>query len=193
MNTLRTFIALEIPPAIQKAIAFQVSRLQTLPGNGAVRWVSPGNIHLTLKFLGDVSPSNLDLLKQMLANEASLHPGFAIQVGTLGCFPNLRRPRTLWVGLTAPRELASLQRGIEHATARLGYTPEDRAFSPHLTIGRVREQATSIELQSLRAMLEQEKFGELGASHIGAIHLFKSELKPGGSIYTRLYTANLAS
>ena len=104
--------------------------LRNTVGKTTVRWVAPENIHLTLKFLGDVSPSNLDLLKQMLATEATRHRCFQVEVGKLGIFPTSRQPRVIWVGLDGPPDLSALQRGVEAFTERLGYTPEGRAFSP---------------------------------------------------------------
>ncbi len=97
-------------------------------GDGLIRWVPPHNVHLTLKFLGDVSPSNLDLIEQMLLKEASQFAAFDMQVEGLGAYPNVRRARVLWVGLKAPAELLSLQRAIEAAAARLGYESEERGF-----------------------------------------------------------------
>jgi 2'-5' RNA ligase len=133
----------------------------------------------------------VDILKQMLTLEANQHPGFTIQVGTLGCFPNPRHPRIIWVGLQAPAGLNALQHNIESAAAKLGYPREERPFSPHLTIGRVRESVTTTELQSLRAALEDNQVGTLGKMAVKTIELFKSDLKPGGAIYTRLHTALL--
>jgi 2'-5' RNA ligase len=192
MNTIRAFIAIEIPAEIQKGIARNIADLKKNAGKSTVRWVSTENIHLTLKFLGDISPVNVEYLQQMLASEANQHPGFEIQVGTFGCFPNPHRPRTLWVGLQTPPGLASLQRGIESAAAKLGYSPEERSFSPHLTIGRVRETATPVEIQALRAALETVKIGDLGKVQVNAVHLLKSDLQPGGAVYTRLLTAPLS-
>jgi RNA 2',3'-cyclic 3'-phosphodiesterase len=192
MNTIRAFIAIEIPVEIQKGIARNIADLKKNAGKSAVRWVATENIHLTLKFLGDVSPINVELIQQMLASEANQHPGFEIHVGTFGCFPNPHRPRTLWVGLQAPPELASLQRGIEAAAAKIGYTPEERSFSPHLTVGRVRETATPVEIQTLRAALETVKIGELGKVQVNTVHLLKSDLQPGGAVYTRLFSAPLS-
>ncbi len=97
----------------------------------------------------------------------------------------------LWVGLKAPPELGSLQRSIEAAAARLGYESEERDFSPHLTIGRVRQNASSGDLHKIRAALEDCRVGLLGSTTLDAIHLFKSELRPEGSVYTRLFSAPL--
>ncbi len=191
MGLLRAFLASELPADLQDAISTATADLHRALSNGLIRWVPAHNVHLTLKFLGDVSPSNLDLIKQMLVTEASQFTAFDVQVQGLGCYPNVRRPRVLWVGLEAPAELGSLQRAIEAAAARLGYEAEERGFSPHLTIGRVRQNASSTDLHRIRTCLESTHVGMLGTARVDAVHLFKSELRPEGSIYTRLFSAPL--
>ncbi len=191
MGLLRAFLAAEIPVSLQDHIHTATAGLHAALGDALVRWVPPHNVHLTLKFLGDVSPSNLDLIEQMLLKEASQFAAFDMQVEGLGAYPNLRRARVLWVGLKAPAELLSLQRAIEFAAARLGYESEERGFSPHLTIGRVRQNASSGDLQKIRLTLEGCRLGELGTVRVDALHLFKSELRPEGSLYTRLFSAPL--
>lgn len=190
MSLLRAFIAIDIPPEIKQAISSQTASLRKESGR-AVRWVDMKNIHLTLTFLGEVSGANLDLLTQTLRAECAQTASFTVSVEGLGCFPNPRRPRVLWIGLVAPPELSRLQRHVEASTTRLGYAPEDKPFSPHLTIGRVREQASPAELEILRSLLEQTTIASLGTFSIEEVHLYKSDLKPEGPIYTRLATARL--
>jgi 2'-5' RNA ligase len=156
-----------------------------------VRWVTPENIHLTLKFLGDISSAHTDLLERALKTEVGQCLPFEIDVDGLGVFPNVRRPRVIWIGLNAPADLARLQRNLETVTARLGYVSDDKPFSPHLTIGRIREQLSSDEARALRPALENAKVGLLGRFAVKSVHLFQSELKPGGPIYTCLSTAVL--
>jgi 2'-5' RNA ligase len=191
MSLLRAFLASEIPPSLQDAVESATSGLCKKLGPDLIRWVPARNIHLTLKFLGDVSPSNLDLIKQMLMTEAAQHPAFDVEVEGFGSYPTSRRPRVLWVGLNAPAALISLQHAIEAATARLGYASEERGFSPHLTIGRVRQNVSPPDLQKIRAALEETKVGRLGTARVDAVHLFKSELLPNGSVYTKLFSASL--
>lgn len=191
MALLRAFIASELPPALQDSIQTATAKLRETLGDGLIRWVPPHNVHLTLKFLGDVSTSSLELIKQMLVTEASQFAAFDALVEGLGCYPNVRRPRVLWVGLKAPAELVSLQRGIEAASARLGYESEERDFSPHLTIGRVRQNVSSSDVHRIRTAMESCHIGMLGTVQVDAVHLFKSELRPEGSIYTRLFSAPL--
>jgi len=195
MTLLRVFIALEIPLPIRQAISAQTESLRSTLGQ-IVRWVPIENMHLTLKFIGDISPANVDMFSQMLtaeaarARSASCAP-FRMQVGELGSFPTPRRARVIWIGIQAPAALDSLQHGIESAAARLGYEPETRPFSPHLTIGRVRQPVNTRDQQRVRAALERTQVGALGAAEISAVHLFKSDLQPTGSIYTRLFSAPL--
>lgn len=192
MNMLRAFIAIKLPVELQNAISRSIGQLKKASGNSCVRWVPEENIHLTLNFLGDVPPSNVDLIKQMLSAEANKHPRFQISVGRLGAFPNSKRPRIIWLGVEAPPELAVLQREIESGAARLGYPPEDRPFSPHLTLGRVRENISKSELTALCASLESTKIGVLGTPQVESIHLFKSDLLPSGAVYTQLFAVSLS-
>ena len=193
MKLLRAFIAVEIPPEIRKAIESERAPLREALNKSLVRWVPTGNMHLTLKFLGDVSPANVEMLSQMLSLEAGQHPAFEIQFGGLGVFPSPRRPRVIWIGIQAPAELEALQRGIEAATAKLGYPVEKRPFSPHLTIGRIKQQAGATGMQEIQTALDETKVGPLGIAPVTAVHLIKSDLKPTGAVYTRLHSAPLGT
>jgi RNA 2',3'-cyclic 3'-phosphodiesterase len=190
---LRAFIAVEILNGIQDAITQGTASLKNALPKPLVRWVAPHNVHLTLKFLGDVSPTTLQDLAGAIKVEAVSHGMFSISVGGLGAFPSPRRARVIWIGLEAPPALEALRRGVEAAAAHLGYAPEGRPFSPHLTIGRVEQNASAADLQRIRAALEATKVGLLGTQPVEALHIFKSDLQPGGSVYTHLYTMPLKS
>ena len=190
MSLLRAFIAVEIPAEIRQAVGEATAELQRVIGP-LVRWVPTQNMHLTLKFLGDVTPSNVDLLSQMVRAEAELFPCFDIHIGGLGSFPSLKRPRVIYIGIRGPVTLEALQRGIESASYRLGYESEERGFSPHLTLGRVKQGVTSTEQQLIRRALEETTIDSLGAARVNSVHLYKSDLKPSGSVYTRMYSAPL--
>jgi 2'-5' RNA ligase len=193
MSLLRAFIAIEIPEHVCDAIQKQTAHLRKILGNDLIHWVPTQNMHLTLKFLGDTTTAYLDFLKQLLAREAKSHPQFNLQLGGLGSFPNSRRPRLLWIGIHAPADLVSLQRSIETGTSRLGYEQEERAFSPHLSIGRVRQNINLPELQKVRTALDTIQLGNIGTARVDSIHLFKSDLLPGGSVYTKLFSAPLSN
>src|ERR1044071_1249338 len=190
MSLLRAFIAVELPLEIRKTVCTATSKLQNEIG-ALVRWVPIENMHLTLKFLGDVSPSNVELLSQMLRAEMELFNCFDLRLNGLGSFPNLKRPRVLYIGIQAPAALEALQRGIESASNRLGYGSEEPGFSPHLTIGRVKQNITATEQQTIRHALESTKIDLLGTARVNSVELFKSDLRPTGSVYTRLYSASL--
>jgi len=190
MNLLRTFIALEIPRELQQIIHKETAHLRNTIG-ALVRWVPPGNIHLSLKFLGNISPANLDILTQMIRAEAESCQSFVMQVNGLASFPSPKRPRVIYIGLQAPAELEALQHGIESATTRLGYESEDRGFSPHLTVGRVRQNISASDQQKIRRALEETQIDSLGTARVDSVHLFNSDLKPTGAVYTRLFSAPL--
>jgi len=192
MSLLRAFIALELPVRVCEAIQKQTDRLRQTLGDDFVRWVTTQNMHLTLKFLGDTSTSHLDFLKQMLLREAEAHSQFDLQFGGLGAFPTRRNPRLLWIGIHAPSDLVSLQRSVESGASRLGYKADERAFSPHLTIGRARQTASLSDLRRIRTTLDAIQLGNIDTARVDAVHLFKSDLQPGGSIYTKLFSAPLS-
>jgi 2'-5' RNA ligase len=131
------------------------------------------------------------MLSQMLRAEVDLFHCFELRFGKLDSFPNQKRPRVIYIGIQAPPTLEALQRGIESASHRLGYESEERSFSPHLTIGRVKQNVTATEQQTIRRALEETRIDSLGTARVDSVHLYKSDLKPTGSIYTRLYSAPL--
>jgi 2'-5' RNA ligase len=188
---LRSFIAIEIPTEIQTAILRETTNLRQTLKNSLIRWVSQENIHLTLKFLGDVSPANLDSLKDRLIQELHQIPVFDIMVSRMGAFPNPRRPRVLWVGVEAPKELTIIAQTIESVASHFGFIPETRPFSPHLTIGRVNQHASGNDLQQIRTGLEHTEVGYLGSATVRGIHIFRSDLRPSGAVYTQLNTIPL--
>ncbi len=192
MGLLRAFIAVELPQHLQSAIEKQTSRLRQTLGDQIIRWVPIQNMHLTLKFLGDIATSHVDFLKQLISQEAASHRQFDLQIGGLGSFPTSRRPRVLWAGLHAPADLASLQKSIESGTLRLGYEQDERAFSPHLTLGRVHQNINPADMQKIRTTLDTIQLGNIGTTRVDSIHLFKSDRLPNGAIYTKLFSAPLS-
>jgi len=192
MSLLRAFIAVEIPLDIRETVCKAITPLQKELGL-VVRWVPIENMHLTLKFLGDVSHANVEMLSQMVSAEADLFHCFELRLSGLGSFPNLKRPRVIFIGIQAPATLEALQRGIDSASRRLGYESEERGFSPHLTVGRVKHamHVTPAQQQMIRRALEETRIDSLGTARVDSVHLYKSDLQPTGSVYTRLYSAPL--
>lgn len=193
MSVIRAFIAINISPEIAQKLSVISEELQASLRGVPVRWVPVENIHLTLKFLGDVSESNLDLLKEMIESETARHAPFDISAGELGAFPSIRRPRVLWVNVQAPAELVALQRAIDNETARLGYDRENRPFSPHLTLGRVSRNANSSDAHRISEVLEGYKLSYIGAARIREVVLYRSDLYPTGAVYTAIFTGRLAA
>jgi len=192
MSVIRSFIAVDLPNTLNQSLEQASQHLQELLAGLPVRWVPVGNIHLTLKFLGDVSEKNIPMIQSILYTEAVNHHQFEISVGGFGVFPNPTRPRVLWVGVEAPDELINLQRRIDTETARLGYAPDQREFNPHLTFGRVSRNASTKQVRKISTLLKNHKISFLGAARIEDVTLFRSDLGPDGAVYSKIYTANLS-
>lgn len=190
MSRLRAFVAVELPLEIRQNVQHATSNLRRDTGS-LIRWVAMENMHLTLKFLGDIPSANVEVVTQMIHAQADSFNCFDIQLTGIGSFPSPKRPRVIYIGIQAPAALETFQRQLESATRRLGYDPEERAFAPHLTIGRVRQHVRADEQQRLRRALEESTIDSLGTARVNSVHLYKSDLKPNGPIYTKLYSANL--
>jgi len=187
METIRTFIAIPLPsPLLEKLTALQRKLEKQVPPR-SVRWVRVEGIHLTLKFLGDTSTGRLSDIKQALATVARHAPACTFTVEGLGCFPNPRRPRVVWVGVQEPTgRLAALQEAIEKVLIPFGYPPEGRGFTPHLTLGRIRRRTPRGDVAragKIVASTMVELLAEVPADHFA---LIRSVLKPTGAEYTVL-------
>jgi 2'-5' RNA ligase len=189
-SAIRAFIAIELPTGLQDQLGQIIAGLQTRTPR-AVRWVAARNIHLTLKFFGNVSPDNLAQLTRVIQNEAQRVKAFELTVGGLGAFPNKIHPRVLWIGISAPPPLTEIQLGIDRETERLGYQNEERGFSAHLTIGRVSQHASPSEVKQIAELLAHSTVGDLGAVQVTSLRLFRSDLQPGGAVYSPLFDARL--
>ncbi|MGD2251897.1 MAG: RNA 2',3'-cyclic phosphodiesterase [Anaerolineales bacterium] len=189
---MRTFVAIPLPDLIHRKLADLIGQLKEATPGGSVRWVRAGGIHLTLKFLGELGQREVGEVSRLLKEVVPQVAPFVMDVTGLGCFPNLRRPRVIWVGIEeSTGRLSKLQSRLEAGFDELGFEPEGRRFHPHLTLGRVRRGATPRDLQALRALLESETLRRLGEASVDQVCLFRSELRPTGAVYTRLTTARL--
>ncbi len=191
MSVIRAFIAADLPNDIREELSKVIRHLQHELRDVPIRWVPPQNIHLTLKFLGEVSQRNLPLLIELLQSEVAHHRPFEFGVGGLSAFPDVRRPRVIWVGVKGPKELHDLHYAVESATAKLGYARESRPFEPHLTLGRVSRNATPYKVRLVSEVLRRIQVGFLGSALVEEIYLYRSDLRPTGAVYTRLATAPL--
>ncbi len=188
---LRAFIAVELPPAARDAVEGVIRDLRARTGDG-VRWVRPEGVHLTLKFLGDIDAYTVPALSQALDRCAAPAAPFDLCLEGVGAFPNARRPRVVWVGLGGGLEaLLGLQQSIEGELEALGYARERRAFTPHLTLGRVRDRLPPTQGRALSEALGVVSVQPGVGMPVREVSLIKSDLRPSGAVYTRLHAAGL--
>jgi 2'-5' RNA ligase len=193
MNAVRAFIALELPKITRDALSEVQARLGQHAPRASVRWVKPDNIHLTLKFLGQVPTGQIEAISLALRRAVSVLHVFPFEVMRVGCFPDAQRPRIIWVGIDEPTgALHALQRSVESAIAPLGYPSEPRPFQPHLTLGRTARDVRPAELHKLGEIVMATRIGLIGHVHADEVVLFQSELVPSGSIYSALARFPLA-
>jgi len=179
---LRSFLAIELPEAILKRIGEVQQDLKSARAD--VRWVSPRNIHLTLKFFGNIEESQIDAITQAIEEPVRVTPSISITVKGIGAFPSLKNPRVIWIGLPDEKKvLVSIQRRLEGELQKIGFQPEDRPYHPHLTLGRMRSNRGKDELLKEMEKYREEEFGSF---HAERVVLFKSDLRPEGAVYTRL-------
>lgn len=184
---IRCFIAVPLDKDIKKEIASSTENLKKTGSD--VRWVSVENLHITLKFLGDTDEQILPLLKEKLSIIASSSRPFSLTLQGTGVFPDQRRPRVVWIDIKDHEELMRLQEEIEEVATSLGFSREDRPFSPHLTIGRVRSPRN---IAALLAALEKLKEKDFGNIDVRSVCLMKSELRSAGAQYETIMELNFA-
>jgi len=191
MEQIRAFIAIELPEALKAEIARLQEQLKAKSRTPA-RWVNPENIHLTLKFLGDIDSDTVDDILLAMGEAARGISSFHFSVKGLGVFPNPQRPRIIWVGLTGSLDkLTNLQQNIDNALDRLGLPREKRPFSPHLTIARIQDRATPAERQTVGQLIEGTEFSSRTDFNAATVYLIKSQLTREGPIYSQLGSVSL--
>jgi len=184
MSQIRSFIAIELSPIIKSKIEEIQSKLKSSTSD--VRWVRKEGIHLTLKFLGNIEEERISEISDIIRKCSTDTTTFTLKVHSLGAFPNERNPKVIWVGAEDESgNLGKLQHALEKGLAKIGFKKEKRSFSPHLTLGRLRSPKGKSELTQ---RLENYKNYEFGTFEAKEVCFFKSELKPGGAIYTKLKT-----
>jgi 2'-5' RNA ligase len=182
MDDIRSFIAIEVPPALKSRMEEILRELRRTDAD--VKWVRPEAVHLTLKFLGSIRPEDVERISLALSSVIAGGDPFEVRVQGMGCFPNPRNPRVVWMGVDRGKEeLVSLQKAVEKKMSELSFPPEDRPFSPHLTLGRVRSPRGKA---GLTQALEKHKGADIGIFQAREVILFRSELRPAGAVYTKL-------
>ena len=190
MISLRLFIALELNNHIWGKLESVITYLKScnLP---SVRWIPVRNTHLTLKFLGEVSDDKLPEIINMVRETASSFHSLNIAASGIGVFPNIRQPRIIWAGISITEELFRLQKTIETASGKCGFPVETRPYSPHLTLGRFSEHVQTREITRMIQAINRFDSKDLGSVFVETVNLFKSDLRPGGAVYTIVEKAPL--
>jgi 2'-5' RNA ligase len=192
-ETYRTFIALPLSPDITQKLADIQRTLRRRCPERAVSWVKPDNVHVTLFFLGDILPARQPPVEKALSVVARNVRPFTFGVQYLGAFPNVNRPRVIWIGVEeSTGQLRLLHRAVNEAMESVGFQPEKRRFSPHLTIGRIRRRASRDEARAVGAAIQQADVGYLGRVPVERMIFFRSVLKSSGAEYTPLAEFELA-
>jgi len=191
MEKIRAFIAIELPDPVKDSLSSLEDRLRPAE-HPYVKWVDPQGIHLTLKFLGNIATDQVPRIIEAITLASQGTSPLKLQIGGLGAFPNLQRPRVIWVAVTGEVDpLIALQRGIDQALVPLGFAIEKRPFSPHLTLGRLRERASPGERNSIGKLVMATESEGGPAQEVKQISLMRSTLTPSGAIYSRLASIEL--
>lgn len=191
MELVRSFIAIELPADVRAELASIEEKLK-VRRHPFVKWVDPESIHLTLKFLGSVSGETIPEIVEAMSLVAQPVSPFTLQIGGTGAFPNWQRPQVVWVGVGGEMgRLTTLQRELEAALSPLGFPPESRPFSPHLTLGRLRERVTPEDRRRFGLWAQSVKFGASLSFEVNAVRLMKSQLTSSGPIYSELALVQL--
>ena len=178
---MRSFIAIELPETIKNVLAELQKELKKCGVD--VRWVKPGNIHLTLKFLGDIDENQVSNIVDVMSRASESYRAFRLTLSGVGVFPNIRSPRVMWAGFDESDALSGLQSEIEDGTSVLGFKREKRAYAAHLTLGRFKSSSGKL---ALRDRIELYKGCKLGSLDVSSVALMKSDLSSAGAEYTRL-------
>ena len=191
MEPIRSFIAIELPDELKSELTRLEARLKS-DNQPGVKWVNPDSIHLTLKFLGNIAADRTGEITRAMENAVQGISPFHLEVKDLGVFPNLRRVQVIWVGISGEVEkLSQLQKRIESNLTPLGFASEPRAFTPHLTLARLRDQASLDERQRVGQLIADTKFEAACTIEVDVISLMRSQLTREGAIYSRISSVGL--
>jgi len=190
MEQIRSFIAIELPNRLRLELGQLEAQLK-LGKQPWVKWVNPDSIHLTLKFLGNIASDRTGEITRAMEAAAQGIPSFHLEVKDLGVFPNLKRVQVVWVGVSGEVDkLGEFQQRLESNLAHLGFAPESRPFTPHLTLARLRNQASLDERQRFGQLIAETRF-DAGSIKVDAINLMRSQLTREGAIYSRISSVRL--
>ena len=190
---IRSFIAIELPEAVKTGLQ-QLQTELTLAQYTFVKCVSPEGIHLTLKFLGNISAQKVTDITGVMEQASQEVSPFQLQLTEVGAFPNMRRPRVLWVGIKGEVDkLVSWQQRIDNGLVPLGFAKEARPFTPHLTLARLRENCSPGDRLHFGEMFAKAHIEVNYNFTVSSLNLMKSQLFPTGAVYSRLAEVKLKS
>ena len=182
-KSIRSFLAVDPPREIIDAIGMIQDRLRKNI-QGDIRWVRPQGIHLTLKFFGAISESDVANISLVVENTTSNIAPFTLGIKRVGAFPDVKRPRVLWLGMDGDVDtLIRLHKEVDAELQKYGFEKEDRTFRPHLTLARIKDPRGLIGLAKI---MEKRENYEAGSFSAAGLNLFKSDLTPKGAVYTKL-------
>jgi len=188
---IRSFIAIELPEKVLEGLARLRKELER-DGHKFVKWVDPGGVHLTLKFLGNIPSKRVAEITEAIEEATQGISPFNLEISGLGAFPSLKQARVFWVGIGGEVDkLSRLQQNIDSALAILGFAKEERSFVPHLTLARIRQGAPPPERRSFGELIGSTVFEDKYHVEVEAINLMRSQLTPAGAIYTCLSVVGL--
>jgi len=191
MEQIRSFVAIELPDEVKSAIARLQNQLKS-GGQFPIKWVDPYSIHLTLKFLGNIDRDMVEEITRAMDEAVRGVSPFHLEIKGLGVFPNLRRVQVAWVGVSGDLDqLGELHKRIESNLSPLGFAPESRPFTPHLTLARLRDRASLNERQSFGQLVVGTRFESVFSFGVDAINLMRSQLTSEGPVYTQIGSAKL--
>jgi len=191
MEQIRAFIAVELPDEVKAGLAQLQAQLKA-GQQAAVKWVDPYAVHLTLKFLGNIAVDKTGEITRAIEEAVQGISPLHLEVKELGAFPNFKRVRVAWVGVSGEvAKLGQIQQRIEANLAPLGFTRESRPFTPHLTLARLRERASPNEQQSFGQLIASTRFEAEYGFDVDSISLMRSELSREGAIYSRISSIKL--
>ncbi|MBX3052580.1 MAG: RNA 2',3'-cyclic phosphodiesterase [Caldilineaceae bacterium] len=190
---MRTFIAVEPPQDLRNRVSAAVGKLAALLAEqnaaSALHWSPAGNYHLTLRFLGDTSAGQRQQIDALLKTTTAACPPFSLALNGLGAFPNWRKMRVLWVGIGGHvAALAGVQTAVEMGVRECGFAQERQGFHPHLTVARTSRDAPNRLITQAAALLaaHTKLAQELGQWEVSELVLMRSDVRPGGTVYTVL-------
>jgi RNA 2',3'-cyclic 3'-phosphodiesterase len=179
---MRTFIAIEIPDEIKKEMAKVQDELKRSGADAG--WTRPEGIHLTLKFLGEVPEAKIEEIKKALVQAAETTSRFRLKIAGAGTFPNPKNPRVVWLGVSGDIDkLSALQGSVEKSMMAMGFDREERAFSPHLTLARIKFLRPQYSWQKAIDSIKDIRLAEFDVDYV---NLMKSDIKPSGAVYTKI-------